>query len=206
MGIFIHLTTRPFFFPSIHRDLRCDNVMVDEKNVAKITEFGLSRRKRFAMKASPRADDLAKAVIESPPSAKGKEEAERYASISEGGPAFTAPELIIGKTYSEKVDTYNFGICVWQIITRQIPHRGKRNVEIAEEVVQHNLRPSIPEYVPVQVKTLIAECWETSEEKRPSFDVLVLRLNEISGLNLEPQLPPTERVESSEDLQTETTN
>jgi tRNA A-37 threonylcarbamoyl transferase component Bud32 len=34
----------------IHRDLRCDNVMVNEQNVAKVSEFGLSRRKRFAMK------------------------------------------------------------------------------------------------------------------------------------------------------------
>lgn len=41
----------------IHRDLRSDNVMVDANNVAKITEFGLSRRKRFAMRASPRGVD-----------------------------------------------------------------------------------------------------------------------------------------------------
>jgi hypothetical protein len=34
----------------IHRDLRCDNVMINEQNVAKVSEFGLSRRKRFAMK------------------------------------------------------------------------------------------------------------------------------------------------------------
>ncbi len=102
----------------IHRDLRCDNVMVDENNVAKITEFGLSRRKRFAMRASPRGNESHPGTPVSPDAAaasKGKDddetrlvqrkEDEKYAFVSEGGPAFTAPELIAGRSYTEKVDT-----------------------------------------------------------------------------------------------------
>jgi serine/threonine protein kinase len=56
----------------IHRDLRSDNVMVNADNVAKLSEFGLSRRKRFAMKASPR--NSIESLDEKPKDDKGKED------------------------------------------------------------------------------------------------------------------------------------
>ena len=92
----------------IHRDLRAENVMVDAALTAKLSEFALSRRKRYAMKASPRAsaaskpveqDSLVLSVLEG----KGKDEQPPAAGevvhmyVSEGGVAFTAPELIQGQ-------------------------------------------------------------------------------------------------------------
>lgn len=104
----------------IHRDLRSDNVMVNEAGVAKVSEFGLSRRKRFQMKASPKRSHE---VLDSP-DGKGKEEGgNAYKYVSEGGPSFTPPELLLSKPYTEKVDSYNFGMLMWQIVTRQVPHR-----------------------------------------------------------------------------------
>jgi hypothetical protein len=155
------------------------------------------------MKASPKNS---KEPVESPrkdAEGKGKEEGMTYSYISEGGPAFTAPELLLGKAYSEKVDAYNFAILMWQIMTRQVPHLGKSPFDIADGVVQNNLRPSIPDFVPEDLKSLITVSWNGDEEKRLNFDLVVQKLAEIQKCNLEPDLP-TEDVESmSEDSKSE---
>ena len=192
----------------IHRDLRSDNVMVNGEGVAKVSEFGLSRRKRFQMKSSPRSSlevsETHPPIVSSSQEKsheksheKGKEEsALSYVFVSEGGPSFTPPELLLSKSYSEKVDSYNFGIMVWQIVARQIPHRGKSSIEIADAVVQHSLRPLIPDYVPDELKSLIQNCWRQEESERLSFEEIVPKLEEISQANFEPDLP-TEDIESA---------
>jgi hypothetical protein len=35
-----------------------------------------------------------------------------------------------GKAYSEKVDSFNFGVLLWQLMARQMPHRGRNHVEV----------------------------------------------------------------------------
>ena len=42
------------------------------------------------------------------------------------------------------------------------------SIEIAEAVVQRNLRPQIPDYVPEGVKTIIEECWAQEEGTFPN--------------------------------------
>ena len=199
----------------IHRDLRADNVMVNSENVAKVSEFGLSRRKRFALKASPRSSVEVGEVDPlklSRSSDKGKEEnsnsnnnnnsnnssghIEKFAFVSEGGPAFTAPELLVGKEYTEKVDSFNFGVLLWQLVTRQIPHRGRPHLEVAEGVAHAQLRPAIPDYVPDEAKSVIQACWAEEEDKRPGLDAIVPLLDEILTAKLDPDLP-TEDVETS---------
>lgn len=69
-------------------------------------------------------------------------------------------------------------------------------IEIADAIVKEGLRPAIPDYVPEQVASLIQQCWAEDEEVRPTFDVLVTSLTEISKANLEPELP-TEDIESA---------
>ena len=189
----------------IHRDLRSDNVMVHEDMTAKVTEFGLSRRKRFAMRASPRrsVDEEAKKILAGVHDAgKGKEEKkkedDKYAFVSEGGPAYTAPELMTGKAYTEKVDAYNFGILLWQIMCRQIPHREKKPLQIAEGVVNDNLRPHVPDYLPKEVSSLMNECWEAEDEKRPTFEAIVAALQKISDSNMEIDLPEDVETSASE--------
>ncbi len=188
----------------IHRDLRCENVLVNSDNVAKLSEFGLSRRKRFAMKASPRNSHEEGAAVSAVAAAahssdKGKEDHsphhDKYAFVSEGGPAFTAPELLKGSAYSEKVDMYNFGVLSWQLMTRQLPHHGVNSIELADAIVTKSLRPKIPDFVPEDMRSLICDSWHQDETARPSSDQIVARLQVIAAAKLEPELP-TEDVDS----------
>ncbi len=83
---------------------------------------------------------------------------------------------------------FNYGVLVWQLVTRQVPHRGKKPVEIAEAVLHAGLRPAIPDYVPEEARTLIEACWATEEDKRPGFETLVGQVQRIAQLNLDPEV------------------
>ena len=73
--------------PIIHRDLKCDNIFVNNSGEVSIGDFGLS---------AARHQTHVKSVL--------------------GTPEFMAPELYEEK-YSEKVDIYAFGMCIRNGIT-----------------------------------------------------------------------------------------
>ena len=98
--------------PIIHRDLKCDNVFVNgNQGTVKIGDLGLA--------AVLRGAQAAHSVI--------------------GTPEFMAPELY-SETYTESVDIYAYGMCVLEMVTREMPY-GE-----CESVVQiyHSVTNSLP--------------------------------------------------------------
>jgi serine/threonine protein kinase len=74
-------------------DLQARNILIDSSLNAKVADFGLSR-------------------------VMGDAELGMTAC---GTPAWTAPEIINGGSYTEKVDVYSFGIVMWEVgITNQL--------------------------------------------------------------------------------------
>lgn len=61
-----------------------------------------------------------------------------------GTPMWMAPEIIMGKKYTEKADVYAFGIILWEILTRLEPYEEKEPMQIVVEVVNDGLRPTLP--------------------------------------------------------------
>lgn len=71
--------------------------------------------------------------------------------------AWVAPEILLGvPKCSEKVDMYSFGVVLWEIVTGEIPQRGRlREVKTPEEC-------------PLEVKKLIDACLSVDPISRPS--------------------------------------
>ncbi len=94
-----------------------------------------------------------------------------------GTPAYCAPEVLSKNRYSEKADIYSFGIVLWEIFARVTPHENKNPFEVASQVVNASLRPSLElaefEHVPQRMLDLIQECWDAYPSKRPSFNEIV---------------------------------
>ena len=44
---------------------------------------------------------------------------------STGTFAWAAPELLLGRRCTEKVDIYSFGVVLWEIVTGERPMRGQ---------------------------------------------------------------------------------
>lgn len=85
--------------PIIHRDLKCDNIFINEKGDIKIGDLGLSKR-----------------------SGKGEQ-----TKTVLGTPEFMAPELYT-ETYDETVDIYAFGLALLEMVGKETPYSECMNI------------------------------------------------------------------------------
>eukprot|EP01025_Chloroclados_australasicus_P023747 TRINITY_DN239_c0_g1_i1.p3 TRINITY_DN239_c0_g1~~TRINITY_DN239_c0_g1_i1.p3 ORF type:complete len:333 (-),score=6.51 TRINITY_DN239_c0_g1_i1:5050-6048(-) len=123
----------------VHGDLHTANILVDENNIPKVTDFNLSRGIRYkSLNAS-----------------------------NHGAPAYVAPELFTSNQLSRASDIYSLGIVMWEMWTRQMPWQGYGYLVIREQVGQGQ-RPPIPEQMPKQLQYIIRWCWDQQQHKRPT--------------------------------------
>ena len=74
--------------------------------------------------------------------------------------------------YSDKADVYSYAICMWECLTRKLPYSGMSAVQAAVGVVNHGLRPEIPQNTPHGLQALIKACWAPVSEGLVGFRVL----------------------------------
>ena len=79
----------------IHRDLKCQNLLLGSGMELKVADFGLSRE-CFATAAMTRV----------------------------GSVQWAAPEVLLGKKYSHKCDLWALGVVCWEILTARVPFEG----------------------------------------------------------------------------------
>ncbi|KAG9391618.1 Protein kinase domain [Carpediemonas membranifera] len=137
--IYMHGQTPPI----IHRDLKCDNILIDsDSGKVKIGDFGLSR------------------FLE-----------ETHAETFVGTPQFMAPEMQIG-IYDERVDVYAFGMCVLEMATGEIPYRECENVSQLYAKVSQSIPPeSLATVTDATVRDFIQSCL-CQRRDRPSVEDL----------------------------------
>ena len=129
----------------VHRDLKSMNILLDEHDAACIADFGLCG---FV-----------------------KDNKELVGGV--GTPHYTAPEVLSRQKYGPLVDSYSYGVILWEMVTGQIPFRDKTQAEIYDHVVTHGWRLKIPNFVPDGLRKLILRCWSAKPNDRPEFDEIV---------------------------------
>eukprot|EP00051_Salpingoeca_urceolata_P012971 m.161996 g.161996 ORF g.161996 m.161996 type:complete len:941 (-) comp17660_c0_seq4:47-2869(-) len=135
----------------VHRDLATRNVLVSEKLVCKISDFGLSR-------------DL---------------QDEMYYE-SEGGMIpirWTPPEAYKYKKYSTKSDVWSFGILMMELWTKAaLPYgRDWSNLMVMMEV-ERGFRLPAPSDCPRAIYSLMMDCWHPRRASRPEFSSIAERV------------------------------
>ncbi|EGR33833.1 protein kinase, putative, partial [Ichthyophthirius multifiliis] len=129
--------------PIIHRDLKSLNILLDENLRCKLADFGWT-----------------KAI-------------DNYMSNKIGTYQWMAPEVISSNSYTEKADVFSYGIILWEIASREPPYRNKSGQTVSIEVIQNDLRPSIPKKTPETLANLMKRCWDKEPQKRPSFKEII---------------------------------
>ncbi|KAL3628810.1 Serine/threonine-protein kinase ht1 [Castilleja foliolosa] len=136
----------------LHRDLKSENLLLDEDMCVKVADFGIS-------------------CLESQcGSAKGFTGTYRW----------MAPEMIKEKHHTKKVDVYSFGIVMWELLTALTPFDDMTPEQAAFAVCQKNARPPLPSSCPTLFRRLIHRCWSGNPDKRPQFDEIVSLLESYS--------------------------
>jgi len=133
----------------IHRDLKTFNLLVDFDWNIKVCDFGLSR-----VLEGSQADHLTFC----------------------GTTAWAAPEVLREHSYCLKADIYSFGICLWEMCTRDEPYKELTAPQVVIAVAVNGLRPPIDRPIFHEFVRVMTECWSESPEDRPEFKDLLKTL------------------------------
>merc|ERR1719418_456216 len=94
-----------------------------------------------------------------------------------------APEVIRNEVCNEKVDIWSFGVCVWELLTCEVPYRNVDSSAIIWGVGSNSLQLPIPRTCPDGYKLLMKQCWSAKPRNRPSFKHILMHL-EIAAVEV----------------------
>ena len=84
------------------------------------------------------------------------------------------------KLTNKKKIKNSFGICLWQILTREEPFTEFQAYDqFANAVCLHNVRPPIPRDCNPYLQKMIERCWDRDPQLRPPFSKIVDALDHI---------------------------
>ena len=83
--------------------------------------------------------------------------------------------------YDGKVDVFAFAIVFWCMLENNLPYEGLNMYQIMEYVGRDGRRPEISRKLAAEPRlvSLLNRCWHVTPELRPSFDRIVVALEEL---------------------------
>jgi eukaryotic-like serine/threonine-protein kinase len=149
----------------VHRDFKPDNVLVDEKERALVTDFGLARPSgRDHSQASVGVDRTGPSPLEVEVTVRG---------ALVGTPAYMAPEQIEEGVTDARSDQFAFCVALFEAIHGARPFTGTSAVEIAGNVLRGNVTvPPGAARIPVRLRRAVlrglavdpAQRWSSIDE------------------------------------------
>ncbi|EDR27323.1 serine-threonine protein kinase, putative [Entamoeba dispar SAW760] len=131
----------------IHRDLKPANILIGNNFTIKISDFGLS------------------AFVN-----------EKKLDVILGSYKWMSPERFLKKKYGKPADVYAFGIISWQILELDEPFQQYVSVEdLQNAICSLNERPPLTN-ISINMKKLLARCWNKTPNKRPNFVSIIKEL------------------------------
>uniref|UniRef100_A0A4W3IB46 Tyrosine-protein kinase n=1 Tax=Callorhinchus milii TaxID=7868 RepID=A0A4W3IB46_CALMI len=138
----------------VHRDLAARNVLVSEDNIAKVSDFGLT-------KEASSTQDTGKLPVK-----------------------WTAPEALKEKKFSTKSDVWSFGILLWEIYSfGRVPYPRMPLKDVVPRV-EKGYKMDPPDGCSPAVYDLMKICWELDPDRRPTFKQLQERLHHVKTKEL----------------------
>jgi serine/threonine-protein kinase len=122
----------------VHRDVKPQNVLIDEEGSAKVTDFGIART-----------------LDEEGLTADGR---------VLGTTDYVSPEQALGQHVNGQSDLYSLGVVLYEMLTGEVPFKGENQVAVAMKHVREEL-PDVQLKRP-EVSAALAAVVETATSKR----------------------------------------
>jgi predicted Ser/Thr protein kinase len=122
----------------VHRDVKPQNVLLDEEGEVKVTDFGIAR-----------SLDVEHSVTQT--------------GAVLGTSNYLSPEQASGKPVTAATDVYSLGIVIWELLTGEVPFPGENFVAVAlrhlneEPPDLRELRPDVPPRLAAAVARALAK-------------------------------------------------
>ncbi|KAH7581417.1 Serine/Threonine protein kinases active-site signature [Nakaseomyces glabratus] len=136
----------------LHRDMKADNLLLDEDGICKISDFGISKKSKNIYSNS----DM----------------------TMRGTVFWMAPEMVDTKQgYSAKVDIWSLGCVVLEMFAGKRPWSNLEVVAAMFQIGKSKSAPPIPDdtiqLISSKGKDFLSKCFEIDPEKRPTADDLL---------------------------------
>ncbi|XP_046851906.1 fibroblast growth factor receptor 3-like [Xenia sp. Carnegie-2017] len=144
----------------IHRDLAARNILVAEEYVMKISDFGLAR-------------DIYKSDV--------------YVKTSSGmlPVKWMAVESLFDRVYTHQSDVWSFGVLLWEMMTLGgTPYPDLPPEQLLDFLNQEKRMPQ-PNKCPLEIYTIMRDCWQEQPQNRPTFSNLVEHFGRILERHME---------------------
>ena len=85
-----------------------------------------------------------------------------------------AVESLTDWVFSSQSDVWSFGVVLWEIFSlAKVPYAGLQFNDSFINRLQNGYRMKKPEFAPEDIVQLMADCWKTESNQRPTFNQLV---------------------------------
>lgn len=156
----------------IHRDLKSQNVIMNDRGHAKIIDLGLARTNQL--------------------------EGMTATGLIMGTPEYMSPEQVLGRRTDERSDLYSLGIILYEMFAGHVPFKGDSPISVGFQHVKESLislksaRPDVPEHLSAIVDRLLqkdpAHRFQSVRELREALEAL----HSFKPLTLEKETVATE--------------
>lgn len=152
---YFHIATLTHAIIYLHsilfRDLKPDNIGMDNFGIVKIFDFGLAKELKPIDKYND-GPDMYKAT--------------RMA----GTRRYLAPEVYNSTLYGLPADIYSFTMTLWEVLSLEVPFENMNIKEHKKFCYKRKKRPVIKRDWSKSIKNMIKSGWHHNPQKRPKVD------------------------------------